>query len=353
MHFTSLNDPRLLDPTPLRDGLDDALATYVSADLRPRRDAPVPGDFKRVHEYEQLNQLVAGAQWRALALASSASIVGTTDRRALLKYWAYRALALTQIGASAQVERELGRVASVMRVSKWPFDLRVLRAQAPGLAHGAWIVSADRLSALLRACQRALPSDRDVWGQRVFRVTMILIRVLAEMRDSALAVRLLDQVLCGCDDALLLSVAARLLLQLGAVPDAERLFVRVEALAPGDALALMNRALYAVAGGKWSTARGLFADVAERHPDRLAPANNSALCDLYLGDPQAMLDALQRLMAAAPAAAGTSEELVRNYCTGLDLHYDAARLRDAKAKKLVDVATWAGDGFDETSFKLT
>ncbi|KAJ2332976.1 hypothetical protein GGI00_002548 [Coemansia sp. RSA 2681] len=365
----SLNDPRLFEATPLRDGLDDALATYVSGgDARPRRDAPARSDFaRRVHGYELLNQYVAGGQWRALALASEASIVETAAgaTRALLKYWVYRTLALTQLGASALADRELARVEQVLRPSRWPFELRVLRAQVAGLAHGAWTTAVDRLSALLRGCRREMAKHqgepiaddrRAVFEQRAFRLSLLLIRCLAAMRDSALATRVLDGLVQGgsSDDPLLLSAAARLYLQLGGIPDAERLFVRVEALAKDDKLTMMNRALYAVAAGKWESARDMFAAVAEgAHPERVAAGNNRALCDLYLGNPQAMLNGLQQLMNDAPAAAGTSEELVFNYCTGLDLHYDGARLRDAKAKKLVEVATWAGDGFDTASFKFT
>ncbi|KAJ2849195.1 hypothetical protein J3B02_003826 [Coemansia erecta] len=114
----------------------------------------------------------------------------------------------------------------------------------------------------------------------------------------------------------------------------------------------MNRALFAVAGGKWENARDLFANIYSEYPDRVAAGNNSSICELYLGSPQAMLNGLQQIMVALPTAAGTSEELVFNYCSGLDLHYDGNRLREAKIKKLIDVATWAGDGFDISSLKL-
>ncbi|KAJ2865310.1 hypothetical protein GGH94_002325 [Coemansia aciculifera] len=350
--YRSLNDPRLFEPTPLRDALDEALTTYVSLDSRPRREAPTLSDFtRRVHGYEILNQYVVGGQWRALALASESSIIETfaDDRRTLLKYWVYRILALTQMGASDVADRELGRLEQVSELKKWPFELRVLRAQVPGLAYGAWIKSVDRLSALLRGCRRMAEQSQ---GQRVFRLSLILLRCVVEMQDSSLATQILDQ-LAVADDPLVLSAAARMYLQLGGIPAAERLFVRVEGLVPkDDKLTLMNRALYAVAAGKWETAREMFAQVQAAHPEHLAAGNNLALCDLYLGQPQAMLNGLQALMGEAPAAAGTSEELVFNYCTGLDLHYDGARLRDAKAKKLAEVATWAGDGFDTTSFKL-
>ncbi|KAJ2824794.1 hypothetical protein FBU31_003896 [Coemansia sp. 'formosensis'] len=352
--YRSFNDPRLFEPTPLRDALDEALTTYVSPDSRPRRDAPAPSDFaRRVHGYEILNQYVVGGQWRALALAAEASITETQgDDARTLRYWVYRILALTQMGASAAADRELGRLELVGALRRWPFELRVLRAQVPGLARGAWLTCVDRLSALLRGCQRkAAAADEGAYGQRVFRITLLLLRCVVELRDSSLAAQLLDQL---PEDALVLSAAARMYLQLGGIPSAERLFVRVEGLVPkDDLLTLMNRALYAVAAGKWDTARDMFAKLVAAHPDLLAAGNNLALCDLYLGHPQAMLNGLQALMAEAPAMAGTSEELVFNYCTGLDLHYDGVKLRDAKAKKLVEVATWAGDGFDTASFKLT
>ncbi|KAJ2013701.1 hypothetical protein GGI06_003748 [Coemansia sp. S85] len=345
----SLNDPRLFEATPLRDALDEALTTYVSADSRPRREAPTPSDFaRRVHGYEILNQYVVSGQWRALALASEASIVETLaeERRTILKYWVYRILALTQMGASEVADRELGRLERAGGLRGWPFELRVLRAQVPGPAYGAWTVSVDRLSALLRGCRRGMERERE------FRVSLMLLRCVVEMGDSGAAAQILEGL--DSDDPLVLSAAARMHLQLGGIPAAERLFVRVEGMVDkDDKLTLMNRALYAVAAGKWETAREMFAKVQAAHPEHLAAGNNLALCDLYLGQPQSMLNGLQSLMSEAPAAAGTSEELVFNYCTGLDLHYDGARLRDAKAKKLVEVATWAGDGFDTASFKLT
>ncbi|KAJ2905745.1 hypothetical protein GGI21_004133 [Coemansia aciculifera] len=350
-----------LETTPLRDALDDALQSAPLSSAgdfggqRPRRAAPVGSDFvRRVHSYEVLNQYVVGGQWRALALASAASIIEVADnRRQVLRYWVYRSLALMRMGAQAQAERELARLATSIRVSQWPFELRVLRAQATSSA----MVSADRLSALLRACRRSLPVDQ----QRVFRVSLMLARCAMELRgDSALALRIVDQLTATGDDPLVMSAAARLCLQLGAIPKAEALFVAVENMAPSvdDTLVRMNRALYAVAAGKWAAARELFDAVAEAHPPGegaggVAAGNNRALCDLYLGNPQAMLSGLQKLMGDAPAAAGASEVLVFNYCTGLDLHYDGGRLRDAKTKKLVEVATWAGDGFDVASFKLT
>ncbi|KAJ2005046.1 hypothetical protein GGI04_000838 [Coemansia thaxteri] len=378
--WRTFNDPRLFEPTPLQDSLDETLSTYVSGDMRPRREAPSPDDFvRRVHGYEILNQYVVGGQWRALALAAEASIVETAahEERTLLKYWVYRTMALIQLNVCELASRELSRLEQASQYATtarravrrgksptiaWPFELRVLRAQAPGLAHGSWGVSIDRLSALLRGCRRAAATkvaedeqdDELVYKQRGFHITLLIIGCIVKMHDSALATQVLDRLVSESPpDPLLLSAAARLYLQLGGISSAERLFVQVEGLATkDDKVTLMNRALYAVAAGKWDSAREMFAKIHADHPERVAAANNMALCDLYLGNPQAMLNGLKQLMAAAPTAAGTSELLVFNYCTGLDLHYDGPRLRDAKVKKMVEVATWAGDGFDTDSFKL-
>ncbi|KAJ2802515.1 hypothetical protein H4R20_003248, partial [Coemansia guatemalensis] len=119
-----------------------------------------------------------------------------------------------------------------------------------------------------------------------------------------------------------------------------------------DVLAQMNRALYAVATEKWEVARDAFTAIHRDHSERIAAANNAAICELYLGSPQAMLNSLQQLMVESPAAAGAAEVLVFNYCSGLDLHYDGAKLREAKAKKMIEVGMWAGDGFDTNSFKI-
>ncbi|KAJ1725217.1 hypothetical protein LPJ53_000546, partial [Coemansia erecta] len=76
----------------------------------------------------------------------------------------------------------------------------------------------------------------------------------------------------------------------------------------------MNRALLAVAGEKWDVARETFGQVAG-----LCAAANRAVCELYLGDPQGMLDEMLKLMVEMPAVAGTAEPLVFNYCAALKL----------------------------------
>ncbi|KAJ1897412.1 hypothetical protein LPJ66_003389, partial [Kickxella alabastrina] len=379
-HWTTFTDPRLFEPLPLSDSLDDALQTLVSSDQRPRRQAPQRSDFKpQVHSYESLNQYVSSKQWRALALASQASIEAlsldhTINRGAsggVLKYWVYRILALAQLGQGGIVGVEVGRLERVESggMRRWPFELRLLRAQAPGML-GEWAVVCDRLSSLLRGCQRALlppappapsapsaPSassddSRALWEHRVRRISLLLVGCAMRMGDPGLATGILEAVAgwglqsAGADPRLL-SAVARVHLQLGSVPEAERLFLQVERQVPGDRMVHMNRALFSVAMGKWESARDSFAAVVDGRPEEaVAAANNLALCQLYLGSPQLMLQSLQQLMVAAPTAAGTAEELVFNYCSGLDLQYDGARLRDAKIKKIVDVATWAGDAFD-------
>ncbi|KAJ1965850.1 hypothetical protein GGI12_000479 [Dipsacomyces acuminosporus] len=367
---------------PLSDDLDEALYTYVSPEARPRRQVPSHADFaRRVHSYEVLNQYVVGGNWRALALASQASILETPalEERTLLKYWVYRILALTELHHFEQTTRELHnleRATSASAIAKgtcssgrsptvvWPFELRVMRALVPGMGSGDVHTSIDRLNALIRGCQKQLQREglseekALLFKQRLFRLNLLLIAHLARLRDSALAAQILDglvQAAAGTNgqrDPHLLSAAARLYLQLGNVQEAERLFVEVEKCVPKeDKAALMNRALYAVATGKWDVARSMFATIFADHPERIAAGNNMAICDLYLGNPQAMLNSLQQLMTSSPTAAGTSESLVFNYCTGLDLHYDGPKLRDAKIKKMVEVGMWAGDGFDMGSFK--
>ncbi|KAJ2713164.1 hypothetical protein H4R19_002388 [Coemansia spiralis] len=369
-----LNDARLFEPTPLGDHLDDLLEASVSPEARPRRDEPAPEDYaRRKHSYEVLNQYIAGGRWRALALAAEATILETDpgEARALLRLWTYRVLALCGLGHYQPADRELARLEAATirtelyrRVGRgrsptvvWPFELRVLRARIPGLAHGDWHLAIERLCALARACQRragAGGSEAELDQQRAFRMQLLVAGCAVKLRDAELATETVGRLArAASGDALVLSAAARLLLQLGAAAPAEKLFVAAERLVDReDELAQTNRALYAVAAGRWEDARALFAAVHAAHPDNIAAANNAAVCELYLGHPQTMLNALQQLMVAAPAAAGTSEELVFNYCTGLDLHYDGAKLHAAKTKKMIEVGMWAGDGFDTASFKL-
>ncbi|KAJ2548276.1 hypothetical protein EV175_004891 [Coemansia sp. RSA 1933] len=378
----TLNNPRLFEQTPLDDELDDALQTYVSAETRPRRDVPSEAEYKRrLHSVEKLNQYVTGGQWRTLALAAKATILETpaVEERALLGFWVYRALALVMHRDGAPLaDRELVRLEMATRQAEiarepvqvhgksptvvWPFELRLLRARIPGIAHGDWTESISRLCALQRGCHRVLlaipdgtDSDRaNLYKQRVFRISLMIAGCAIKLGDSELAVQTLDRLLVEEPaDPQLMSAVARTYLQLGGIPAAEKLFVRIEkTVSKDDKLVLMNRALYAVATSKWDIARDMFARVFADHPDRIAAGNNAAVCDLYLGSPQAMLNSLQQLMVISPTAAGTAEELVFNYCTGLDLHYDGSKLREAKIKKMIEVGMWAGDSFDMRSFKI-
>ncbi|KAJ2369877.1 hypothetical protein H4S02_000362 [Coemansia sp. RSA 2611] len=361
-----LNDRRLFQPTPLAD----ALAALADQHGGRGRAAPDAREFAgRPHSYELLNQYAAGQQWRALALAAEATIQATpiqsaSDEAAVLRLWTYRALALVRLAHAAAAARELQAVEAATRGTSvyarfraraptvvWPFELRVLRAQLPGLAHGDWRRTCERVCALLRACERRAG---DANAQRRFRLQMLLAGAVLRLRDAALAAALLAR-LDAADDPRVLSACARLHLQLGSLPHAELLFRRVEARVPADdKLLLMNRAMYAVAAGKWAVARDLFARVAsdplgEPH---VAAANNAAVCELFLGSPQRMLAQLQLLMADSPTAAGSAAELVFNYCTALDLLHDGPALLAEKSRKIADVATWAGDGFDTSAFKM-
>ncbi|KAJ2845465.1 hypothetical protein GGI22_006549, partial [Coemansia erecta] len=166
----TLNSPRLFEQAPLDDALDDALQTYVSAETRPRRDSPSDSEHRQAHSAERLNQYVTGGQWRALALAASATIQATAanEEHTLLNLWVYRILALLMLqqqGGAQVAEREVAKLehatqyASVARSGgksptiAWPFELRLLRARIPGAAHDDWAESAARLCALLRGCR--------------------------------------------------------------------------------------------------------------------------------------------------------------------------------------------------------
>ncbi|KAJ2852384.1 hypothetical protein IWW36_000271 [Coemansia brasiliensis] len=367
----ALNDSSLFEHTPLGDSLDQLLSSSAEA-TRPRRETPDPSNFaSRRFSYELLNQYISGAQWRALALASESTILETPaqEQSTLLKLWTYRILALCNLRQFAVASRELNKLEHNVKwenkrsvVAGWPFELRMLRARLPGLAHDNWILTIELLSALTRACQRH--SNDPLYQERMFRLQLLTIGSCLRIRGGTeLALSLLSRLLSSAlDDPRVMSGAARIYLQLGCLERANELFDKVEMLvqAKDDKLLLMNRAFCAVAMGKWDQARELFASVVDLSDeekqlvdaDRIPAANNLALCELYLGNPQSMLNMLQHLMVSLPAAAGTSEELVFNYCTGLDLHYDGAKLRDAKTKKISEVATWAGDGFDTASFKL-
>ncbi|ORX70898.1 hypothetical protein DL89DRAFT_292470 [Linderina pennispora] len=343
-NIASATDARLFDAVPLNDALSDALLVHASPDARPRRDSPQTSDFSpHTYSYDALNQFIASGQWRALALASAATITKHTDDP--LRLWTYRALALRQLQCSEQAERELHRLSRVVASRTWPFELRLLRA-----CLGAPAQCIARLSVLLRGCRRRQQkitdgSEMAANGARMFRLSLLLAgqAMLLKGRNA-------DNADSGFADRDNQPIAS-----LGNVQAAERQFVKVESLVPAsDRLAVMNRALFAMATGKWAAAKQLFASVNEgAPPDTCVAANNNmALCELYLGSPSEMLASLQKTMAGAPTGAGTAEPVVFNYCTGLDLHYDGARLRDMKARTMAEVGKWAGDGFDVAAFKM-
>ncbi|KAJ1933357.1 hypothetical protein EC988_009146, partial [Linderina pennispora] len=250
---------------------------------------------------------IASGQWRALALASAATITKHTDDP--LRLWTYRALALRQLRCSEQAERELHRLSRVVASRTWPFELRLLRA-----CLGAPAQCIARLSVLLRGCRRRQQkitdgSEMAANGARMFRLSLLLAGQAMLLKDAMLTTQILDS-LTETTNPLLLSAVARVHLQLGNVQAAERQFVKVESLVPAsDRLAVMNRALFAMATGKWAAAKQLFASVNEgAPPDTCVAANNNmALCELYLGSPSEMLASLQKTMAGAPTGAGTAE----------------------------------------------
>ncbi|KAJ1723662.1 hypothetical protein LPJ61_005805, partial [Coemansia biformis] len=248
----ALNEARLFEPTPLSDRLEELLEIHVSPEAQPRRDEPAPEDYaRRKHSYEVLNQFIAGGRWRALALASEATIVETDvhEERTILRLWTYRALALCGLGHHRLADRELGRLeaatghtALYRRAGRgraptvvWPFELRTLRARIPGLAHGDWHLSIERLSALARGCQRragrSRGDDAELNQQRAFRMNLLVAGCAIKLRDAELAAGILGRLVRAAgEDALLLSAAARLSLQLGSTAQAEKLFVAAERL---------------------------------------------------------------------------------------------------------------------------
>lgn len=364
-----MNASEHFEPTPLTDSLDTLLQAHATSRQQqqqqqqaPRRDPPRPEDFHRLYSFELLNQYTASSQWRALLLATRSSIQLTPkEDAAWLRYWVYRILGLINLGHKEQAQRELQRLGSFD--SCWPYELRILWAQLPGWCQEDWLASIDRLLELKKAQANANNNNNNSDQQkRSFRVTLLLVSNAIRLDDFELATEFLSQLSAAAaadddddgngdddDDPQLLSSIARLCLQMGALAEAERLFVRVETMIPRtDQMALMNRALYAVALGKWESAHAKFSQLAAG----VAARNNRAVCELYLGDPQKLLQELDQLMGEEPLVAGTSEEVVFNYCTGLDLLKDGAGLRDAKVKKLCEVGMWAGDGFDTSSFNI-
>ncbi|KAJ1918893.1 hypothetical protein H4219_002343 [Mycoemilia scoparia] len=429
----AINQENMFELVPMSDKVDDAMYQYTTPGNRPQRPDPV--DYLRnfVPEMEDLDALVKGHSWRTLALASRSVIVRTsfTQYNQALEGWVYRIHSLIRLGHYELANIEVGRLERLSKsqlvyqedhntsastepitiyhpIKTWPWELRVMRAQIPGLIatgpksagtegvnrHILICKSIDRTHALIRTLDKKLAKlgpdspQKGMYRTRRFQLVLLLSRQLLELKDVPQALKVIRDYISptGSTDnekspisPHLLTILARIHINFGDLKNGSKLIKQAEDMLPekgfNNDLAIANRAFLLAAQGKWSEARKEFEQIVYHQPLNFNMANNMAICDLYQGNLDGALSIIDDLLTtemATPDRGGgdqdkrprnhnhsrelgtakTSETLLYNYCSCLELRFDDNRLVQAKAHKLSHIASIVGDGFNVKSLKL-
>ncbi|KAJ1967423.1 hypothetical protein H4R35_006715 [Dimargaris xerosporica] len=375
-----LTNARLFSTTPLPDGLSDVLQRHVPSGQQPRRDPVVPSEPATLSAaIEALSHLIRSQSWRSVVQLSQTTLVHLvephTPDQALL-VWLYRLLGLTQLGLYQAAKTELDHLEPLdspalcfeaypdqypdQNGPMAPWELLVLAARMPAW-NGDIYLTLDRLHHLLtmarahQETQVATPAEHDPWTGRYMALQLLKVSYLLQLKAFTAALSVLHQVLAvEPKNPALKSAIGRLMLQAGNVSAAEAVFADVEQLVSDhDDLVMMNRGFWLIAQGEIEQARMAFMTVAQRHPNHFVAVNNVSVCDFYLGHVSGTIQALQSCMNQEPSTAGVCPVLIRNLCVAYELGYENPTLQNYKVKKVIDVATWAGDGWDTTAFRLS
>ena len=384
---------------------------HTAPNQRPYRPDPVVHLRNFSPEISDLGNLVKEHSWRTLTLASRSVIVRTplSQYKQILEVWVYRCLSLIRLEYFELASREMERLEQMSKhpirdveadgdtntmihhpMRTWPWELRVMRCQIPALVatstkytggalgrHSLICRSIDRTHALIRSLNKKIRSSNpesnslySMYQIRHFQMVLLLSRQLLYLKDIPQAIQAIRDYVNDVEtNPYILSALARIHLQFGDVEKATELVQSVEKLLPNggdsDDLAIMNRAFLSVAQNKWLDAREEFTKVEQHRPTDFNIVNNIALCDLYEGNLGAALDRLDELLLVSTSplpqdeerarqmgTAQTSETILYNYCSCLELQLDGQRLQQSKSRLLAQVAAVVGDGFDARSLKI-
>eukprot|EP00058_Branchiostoma_floridae_P006310 XP_002591798.1 hypothetical protein BRAFLDRAFT_83586 [Branchiostoma floridae] len=192
-----------------------------------------------------------------------------------------------------------------------PFHFRVLHAELPqylGKPHEAL----DRLYHLLGTCNQ----------------------------DFNLAYETMDTILSQeiGDTPQILSAMGRIKLQLGDVRGAQQCFEKAEPLLEdeedGEAVKTTNKAFLALGQGSFAESCQLFEQVYKLQPDNGVAINNTAVCQLYLGNLKEALKMLENVVQEDPNRF-VQEGLLFNLCTMYELESSRAL---AKKHTMLDLS---------------
>ncbi|KAJ1983028.1 hypothetical protein H4R34_001512 [Dimargaris verticillata] len=376
-----LTDARLFSATSLPDGLSEVLQRHVPSGQQPRRDPVVPSEPATLSAaIETLNHLVRSQSWRSVVQLGQTTLVHLVEPRTpdkALLVWLYRLLGLTQLGLYQAAKSELDHLepleSSALCYEAYPdqypnqkgfmapWELLVLAARMPAW-NGDIYLTLDRLHHLLgmtRAHQEAdatVAADHpSLWVGRSMALQLLKAGYLLQLKAYTAALGVLHQALTvEPQNPGLKSAVGRLMLQTGNIAAAETMFAEVKQLTSDHAdLVVMNRGFWNIAQGDIEQARAEFVKVAQRCPNHFVAVNNASVCDFYLGRGSDATQALETCMNQEPSTAGVCPVLIRNLCVAYELGYENPALQNHKVKKVVDVATWAGDGWDTTAFRLS
>ncbi|XP_066274714.1 trafficking protein particle complex subunit 12-like [Branchiostoma lanceolatum] len=256
-----------------------------------------------------------------------------------------------------------------------PFHFRVLHAELPqylGKPHEAL----DRLYQLLGTCNQIVtnlekgvaedgsmlvlsPENRtaslELWKSREVRVQFSITNCAVVLKDFNLAYETMDTILSQevGDTPQILSAMGRIKLQLGDVKGAQQCFEKAEPLledkADGEAVNTTNKAFLALGQGSFAESGQLFEQVYKLQPDNGVAINNTAVCQLYLGNLKEALKMLESVVQEDPNRF-VQEGLLFNLCTMYELESSRAL---AKKHTMLDlVGKHKGDGFNAQSLKI-
>ncbi|KAF9574831.1 hypothetical protein EC968_005309 [Mortierella alpina] len=404
--FRILNASNMFHEITMMDALNDLMIKHIPAEKRVLRDWNALTEAEQLLEPRSkvLYTLTVENSWRAMARYTRSQILLTPPERILelINLWYARLLALVKLGQYEMAQAELDQLGdlrgpqyryenypsdvfansdiltqeqergvAIMRGCMVPFELFVLKARLQGYL-GDIPEAVDQLYELIMHCKKfeaiCRVSDDTIgilqWKDITGQLHLMVLNYLVELKDYPAATRHARELAKKySQDINFRSGLGRLYLQLGDVDRADKEFKELADLVKSHLkhhsateqahfkLQLtMNEALLAVTQGRWLAAKGAFEEVLVQEPENLVATNNLAVCELYAGQLNDAIPRMEKLMFAYPTSAGTSEALVFNMATLFELRTEGSLRR--KQQMMVEVAKWAGDQFNVSTFKI-
>ncbi|GJJ11256.1 hypothetical protein Clacol_005488 [Clathrus columnatus] len=335
-------------PVPNTDPLNTLLAKYITdPNQRPPRDLSGPYRDKDFHT------LVMTNSWRSLAKMARDRIVATppSDLTLILELWYIRLSSLARMRLYNQASAECTSLFTVLNGVEpltarnhlfnevLPFELEIMNARVRYWSddHIGYL---DALMVLFNKCKRRAKecskagneTGHGMWVERGTRITLIIASQMIEMKDILSAARLLSSLTEQPNASpALFSAIARIYVCCGHLKTASKYFSIVENHPKADETSKnMNRALEAIAYGKFEEAVQILRHVTDANPDNAVAANNLAVALFGTGRVQEGIKIMEKLLKDSPLAVTSAEPWLFN----------------------LYVAKWSGDGLRVSSLRL-